>query len=144
MKFDDGAVQCHISGEHEDDVIGHDGRTLDNLQYLIRKIASRSLPDKTMIDLDVGDFRERRTEELKEKAVELADLVKKDGKTQAIPALNPSERRVVHVTLQDDKSIRSRSVGDGIFKKVLIFKPGKGRKPGSRRRGKQSGGSSSN
>jgi spoIIIJ-associated protein len=39
------------------------------------------------------------------------------------------------VALQDDKEIRSRSVGDGLFKKVLIYKPGsKGKKPSSRRR----------
>jgi len=138
------AVQCHITGEHEESVVGPEGRTLDNLQYLIRKIVSRTLPDKIMIDLDAGDFRERRIVELREKALELASLVKKDGKTQAIPALNPSARRIVHVTLQDDKGVRSRSVGDGIFKKVLIFKPGKGRKPGPRRRGRQGGGPSNN
>ena len=68
--------------------------------------------------------------------------MKVDGKTQAIPALNPSERRVVHVMLQDDKSIRSRSVGDGLFKKVLIYKPGsKVKKTGGRRRGRQGGNS---
>lgn len=144
VQFDGSAVQCHISGDHEESVVGSDGRTLDNLQYLLRKIASRSLPDKTMIDLDAGDFRARRVVELEEKAVELASLVKKEGKTQAIPALNPSERRVVHVALQDDKGVRSRSVGDGIFKKVLIFKPGKGRKSSPRRRGRQGGGSSKN
>jgi len=144
VQFDGTAVQCHITGEHEESVIGPEGRTLDNLQYLIRKIASRTLPDKIMIDLDAGDFRERRIVELREKALELAILVKKDGKTQAIPALNPSARRIVHLTLQDDKGVRSRSVGDGIFKKVLIFKPGKGRKPGPRRRGRQGSGPSNN
>ena len=61
--------------------------------------------------------------------------------TQAIPALNPSERRVVHMLLQDDKEVRSRSVGEGLFKKVLIYKPGK-KKPFPRKGGKgqQSGG----
>jgi spoIIIJ-associated protein len=72
----------------------------------------------------VGDFREKRQDELQDLARELAALVKVDGKTQVIPSLNPSERRVVHMALQDDKEIRSRSVGDGLFKKVLIYKPG--------------------
>ena len=101
---------------------------------------SRPLPDRVSIDLDAGNFRERRVVELKKLAGELAEQVKEDGKTQAIPALNPSERRVVHVTLQDDKGVRSRSVGDGLFKKVLIYKPGKPRKKsGSRRRGRPGG-----
>lgn len=143
VKVGGQAVQCDIKSEHEESIIGQEGRTLDSLQYLIRKIVSSRLPDRMMVDLDVGNFREQRMEELQKLAVEMADQVKESGKTMAIPALNPSERRVVHVALQDDKKIRSRSVGDGIFKKVLIFKPGnKGKKSGSRRRGRQGGGSS--
>lgn len=141
----DYSVACRISGEHQEVLVGNDGRTLDSLQYLLRKIMSRRLPDRMMLSLDVGDYRERRAQELKDRALELADQVKADGKTQAIAALNPSERRVVHVMLQDDKAIRSRSVGEGLFKKVLIYKPGKKNKSGPRRgKGRQSGRSSGN
>jgi spoIIIJ-associated protein len=118
-------VTCHISEEYEDELVGREGRTLDSLQYLLRKMTSRRLPDRIMLSLDVGTYRERRAEELKELALELAIQVREEGKTQAIPALNPSERRVVHMVLQEDKTIRSRSVGAGLFKKVLIYKPGK-------------------
>lgn len=138
--FEQNTVQCNITGPYETQIIGPDGRTLDSLQYLLRKMVARHLPDKIMLALNAGDFRERRAEELMARAVELAELVKADGKTQAIPALNPSERRVVHMVLQEDKGVRSRSVGDGLFKKVLIYKPGKGRRPVSRkRRGGQGG-----
>lgn len=138
--FEENTVQCNISGPHEAHIVGPEGRTLDSLQYLLRKMVSRHLPDRIMLALNAGDFRERRAEELKVRAVELAELVKVDGKTQAIPALNPSERRVVHMVLQEDKGVRSRSVGEGLFKKVLIYKPGKGRRPVSRkRRGGQGG-----
>lgn len=125
-------VACHISGEYEEELVGREGRTLDSLQYLLRKITSRRLPDRIMLSLDVGTYRERRAEELKELALELAARVREEGKTQAIPALNPSERRVVHMILQDDNTIRSRSVGAGLFKKVLIYKPGK-KKPYARK-----------
>ncbi len=138
--FEQNTVQCNISGPHEAEIVGSDGRTLDSLQYLLRKIVSQHLPDKIMLALNAGDFRERRAEELKLRAIELATQVKEDGKTQAIPALNPSERRVVHMILQEDKGVRSRSVGEGLFKKVLIYKPGKGRRSVSKkRRGGQGG-----
>ncbi|RWX51198.1 R3H domain-containing protein [Candidatus Electrothrix marina] len=126
------AVACHISDEYEEELVGREGRTLDSLQYLLRKITSRRLPDRIMLSLDVGTYRERRAEELKTLALELAARVREEGKTQAIPALNPSERRVVHMVLQDDNTIRSRSVGAGLFKKVLIYKPGK-KKPYARK-----------
>nr|WP_320011650.1 Jag N-terminal domain-containing protein [uncultured Desulfobulbus sp.] len=144
VHFEENTVQCHITGPHEEQVIGSEGRTLDSLQYLLRKMVSSHLPDRIMLALNAGDFRERRAEELKVRAVELAAKVKEDGKTQSIPALNPSERRVVHMILQEDKGVRSRSVGEGLFKKVLIYKPGKGRRSSSKKRRGGHGGRSSN
>ena len=126
-------VQCVLSGEFEEQLTGPEGKTLDSLQYLMRKIVTKKVPERLKLSVDVGNFREKRQEELKVRAVELAEMVKEDGKTQVIPALNPSERRVVHMALQEDKEIRSRSVGDGLFKKILIFKPGKGNKTGRKR-----------
>ncbi len=127
------SVHCCIQGGFEEALTGQDGKTLDSLQYILRKIIARKIPDRLRLSIDIGDFRERRQLELAEKAVELARMVKEDGKTQVLPALNPSERRVVHMTLQEDKDIRSRSVGEGLFKKILIYKPGKGKKPGARK-----------
>ncbi len=145
LKVEDTALRCHISGEYEDELVGSEGRTLDSMQYLLRKMTSSRLPDRMMLSLDAGDFRQRRAEELKTRALQLAEEVKETGKTQAIPALNPAERREVHMILQEDKAIRSRSVGDGLFKKILIYKPGKGNKPSARkRRGRQSGRSTEN
>jgi spoIIIJ-associated protein len=128
------SVRCHVSGDFEEDLTGQEGKTLDSLQYLLRKIIARKISERVRISIDVGDFREKRQDELEDQARELAALVKEDGKTQVIPSLNPSERRVVHMTLQDDKEIRSRSVGDGLFKKVLIYKPGKPKSGSSRKR----------
>ena len=135
VELDNQTVACKISGEHQDALTGQEGRTLDSLQYLLRKMTTRLLPDRTKLALEVGDYRERRIEELKKRVLELAAQVREDGMTQAIPALNPSERRSVHMLLQDDKEVRSRSVGEGLFKKVLIYKPGR-KKPFPRKGGK--------
>jgi len=143
IQYEDNAVLCSITGAHEEHIVGPEGRTLDSLQYLLRKMVAPHLPDRIMLALNAGNFRERRAEELKIRAVELAELVKADGKTQSIPALNPSERRVVHMVLQEDKGVRSRSVGEGLFKKVLIYKPGKGRRPAPRKKRGGQGGRSS-
>ncbi len=133
--LDGGTVRCKIGEEHEEALTGQEGKIIDSLQYLLRKLVARKVEEKVRLSIDIGQFREKRKIELVERAKELAALVKEDGKTQAIPPLNPSERRVVHVALQDDKDIRSRSVGDGLFKKILIYKPGKGKKPGGNKRG---------
>jgi len=128
-------VNVQIAGNYVKEIIDQNGKVLDSLQYVLRKMAGQKFPGKTTISVDAGNFRESRLQELKELGLKLAEEAKKTGKTRSITSLNPSERRVVHVALQDDKEIRSRSVGDGLFKKVLIYKPGsKGKKPSSRRR----------
>ncbi len=128
------SVVCKVGEEFEEILTGQDGKTLDSIQYLLRKMVARKILSRIRLTVDVGNYREKRLVDLKSKALELAETVKTDGKTQVIPALSPSERRVVHMSLQDDKEIRSRSVGDGLFKKILIYKPGKGNKGGGRKR----------
>ncbi len=121
------SVRCLVSGDFQKELTGQEGKTLDSVQYVLRKILARKMTERARISIDVGDFKEKRRDELEAQAKELAALVKENGKTQVIPSLNPSERRAVHMALQDDKEIRSRSVGEGLFKKVLIYKPGKGK-----------------
>ncbi len=145
------AVSCSITGEFDEELAGPEGKTLDSIQYLIRKMVARKCDERLRLTINVGDFRERRLEELKERAMELASKVKETGKTHVLPALNPSERREIHMVLQEDKEVRSRSVGDGLFKKILIYKPGKGNRGGRRKsnprnrrgRGNKNGNSSS-
>lgn len=134
VETEGSSVACTLRGEFEENLTGADGKVLDSLQYLLRKIVSRKVPERLRISINVGEFREKRLEELKVRAVEMAAQVKEDGKTQVLPALNPSERRIIHMILQEDKDIRSRSVGDGLFKKILIYKPGKGNRNGGRKR----------
>ncbi len=131
-------VTAQIQGEYVNEIVEQNGKILDSLQYLLRKIIGKKYSEKVIISLDAGDFRVARNEELKQLGLELAAEVKKSGKTGSIPSLNPSERRVVHLALQDDKDIRSRSVGEGLFKKVLIYRPGSKSRKGPARRKKGS------
>jgi spoIIIJ-associated protein len=130
------AVVCTLRGDYEENLAGPEGKVLDSLQYILRKMVARKVQERLRISINVGSFREKRLEDLKAKAAELAALVKADGKTQVLPGLNPSERRVIHMFFQEDKEIRSRSVGEGLFKKILIYKPGKSnnRPSGGRKR----------
>lgn len=128
LRREGGKIVVLISGDNAEEIIGPDGQTLDNLQYLLRKMISKKHSEKVTISLDAGNYREGRSKDLEELARQLAREVRDSGKTRSIPALNPAERRIVHLALQEDSTIRSRSVGEGLFKKILIYPPGKGRK----------------
>ena len=127
-------VTVLIKGESVAAIVEENGKILDSLQYLLRKMIGKRFTEKVIISLDAGDFRAKRNEELKQLGLQFAAEVKESGKTRSIPSLNPSERRIVHIALQDDKDIRSRSVGEGLLKKVLIYRPGKGKKGPTRKR----------
>ncbi|MCD6388701.1 MAG: Jag N-terminal domain-containing protein [Desulfobulbaceae bacterium] len=130
-----GRINVEISGEDIENIIGHEGQTLNGLQYLLRKMIGKKFSEKFILSLDAGDYRKTRKEELESRALKLAIEVRENGKNRTIPPLNPAERRIVHMILQKDKTIRSRSIGDGLYKKVLIYLPGKGRKRPPKRKG---------
>ncbi|MFW8601630.1 RNA-binding cell elongation regulator Jag/EloR [Desulfobacterota bacterium M19] len=106
-------------------IIGQRGETIDAIQYLVRKIISHKYPHKLFFALDVGNYRSQRREELEKLALDLAIKVKSSGITETIAAMNPAERRIVHLALQNDREIRSVSMGDGLFKKIRIYVPSK-------------------
>ena len=134
----DNKISLQISSDFNDKLTSKDGQLLDSLQYLLRKMISAKFPQKVLFSIDADNFRETRRTTLIEQAKKLAVEAKETGKTKTIPPLNPAERRIVHMALQDDTTIRSRSVGDGLFKKILIYLPGKGKKrPSRQRRGKK-------
>ncbi len=122
VKLDDNNhIQAHISSRDEQTVIGREGANIDAMQYLLRKIISHNYPAKIFFSLDVGNYRATRKKHLESLALSVANKARKTGKSQIISALNPAERRIIHVTLQDDKAIRSVSVGGGLFKKIKIY-----------------------
>ncbi|NTV13603.1 MAG: single-stranded DNA-binding protein [Desulfobulbaceae bacterium] len=121
-------IVAKLEGGNDEEIIGPEGQTLDSLQYLMRKIIGRKVEGKVLFSLDVGSYREVRRDDLEEMALKLAEEVRGNGRTRSIPALNPAERRIVHMKLQDDPTIRSRSVGEGQYKKILIYLPGRGKK----------------
>lgn len=124
-----------ITGDFVATLQERDGQALDGLQYLLRKMISDTLPEHAMFVVDAGGFRSKRRTELQDLALRLATEVKEKNVTRTIPPLNPSERRIVHMMLQDDSTIRSRSVGSGLFKKILIYQPGTLRPRSGRKRG---------
>jgi len=128
---------ARIEGEDPDLVIGDNGEGLDALQYLVRKMLSKQFHRKIAVTVDAGSYRERRQEELESLARRLAGEVKSAGRNRATGPLNPAERRIVHMALQDDPAVRSRSVGDGLYKKVLITPSLRPRRPGRRPRGQR-------
>jgi len=99
------------------------GELLDAIQVLGNKAMVGRKVEKE-IELNCEAFKERRAEQLAEKARELADRVRDTGREQLLPAMTPIERRLVHLALQEDADVTTESRGDGFYKRVAIVMRG--------------------
>jgi spoIIIJ-associated protein len=99
------------------------GELLDAIQVLGNKAMVGRKVEKE-IELNCEAFKERRAEQLAEKARELADRVRDSGREQLLPAMTPIERRLVHLALQEDADVTTESRGDGFYKRVAIVMRG--------------------
>ena len=113
-------LHIKIEGETSGLLIGRRGQTLDALQYLITRILNRKGPDKIKVVMDSGDYRTRRKQYLEDLALKMAEKSKQTGKPVVISPLNALVRRIIHLTLEKDKSLKTVSRGEGQLKKMII------------------------
>jgi spoIIIJ-associated protein len=111
-------------------IIGKRGKTLEALQLLVNIIFNKGEDKWKKIILDIENYRDKRESTLRELAFKVARKVKKTGKPQFLEPMNPFERRVIHIALQDDPHVDTRSEGSGNMKRVKVFlKRRKSRQP---------------
>ncbi len=101
-------------------IIGREGQTLSSLQYLVNRLVSRKMEASVRIQVDTGDYRKRQDEKLSQLAEYLAEKAVDVGRTQSTKPLSSYHRRVVHLALQDNEDVFTRSKGEGPLKRVLI------------------------
>ncbi len=117
---DDESVQFRISGDDVGIIIGRHGETLDSLQYLTSLVVNRIGSRFKRVIIDTENYRQKREETLVRLADRLAERVVREGKSITLEPMNPYERRIIHASLQENKYIRTYSVGDEPNRKVVI------------------------
>ena len=115
-------LKVEFYGEDEKLFTNKDGSLLDAFQLFLKRALQHDQPeDSTNLLCDCNDYREKANQNL----VELAEKLKKraldQGKSVYVRALPPKDRKIVHQFLAEDERIKSRSVGDGLYKKIKIY-----------------------
>lgn len=120
--LEDGTVHADIFGKDEELLIAKEGQLLDSLQLYIRRAVQHQMPDNPVhVNVDSSDFREQANEALIALAEKLKGIALNKGKSVYFRALPPKDRKVIHQYLAEDGRVKSRSVGDGHFKKIKIY-----------------------
>jgi spoIIIJ-associated protein len=118
---DNDAYMVNIVGEAESGLlIGSRGRTLSSLQTVIGLIYRQRTGEWKRIILNVSDWREKEEERLHRLAEETATRAKETGETQNLYNLTPAQRRIVHMTLSEDKDIKTESEGEGTDRYLAV------------------------
>ncbi|MBQ7101051.1 MAG: KH domain-containing protein [Clostridia bacterium] len=125
---EDGVAIDLDCGENYGVVIGRRGETLDSIQYLVRLYMNKGKESYKRVSINIGNYREKRAETLRELAKRNAAKVLKNGRNVVLDPMNPYERRIIHTAIQEIEGVDSHSVGSDADRKVVItlaegFKP---------------------
>ncbi len=113
-------VPVSLKTESPQVLIGEGGRTLFCLQLLLNKIIKKQISEKIYLDLDINDYKKKKTDYLKELARSYADDVALTGASKELRAMPPYERRVIHLELQKRSDIKTESAGEEPFRRIII------------------------
>lgn len=119
-------LMLDVKMEESGRLIGRQGQTLADLQYIVNRILFQADQSAPKVMLDVGGYRGQAREALIQKAKDAAEKVRRWGDAVELEPLNAFDRRIVHQALKDDPDIETQSVEvDGTEKKVLLLRPKK-------------------
>lgn len=118
---DDLGTSLMIEGDESGILIGRRGQTLDALEYMINRIASRDTRHTTHLVVDSHGYRQRRREALEALAQRMGERAEQRGKPVTMNPMSPRDRRIVHLALEAAPGVETRSAGEGYFRKLLII-----------------------
>ena len=116
--FKSAGLKLHADAEDAAD--GCLLKLLDSLQHLVYQSVARKLPRGERITCDAENFRSTRDAELRAMARHAAERVRKTGAVFTFGPMIASERRVIHLTLADEKDLQTESVGEGPTRRLRV------------------------
>lgn len=121
VKNGEDRLEFNVQGGDTGVLIGKRGQTLEAIQYLIEKIVNKHSEERIRIQVDVEGYLLTRKANLESLARRLADKARHSGKPSTLGQMNAHDRRIVHLALKDDNDVRTQSMGDGFYRKLVIF-----------------------
>ena len=119
IKKKDETIYVIFDGEDKSLLLREDGSLLLAFQHILNKVS----PHKVQADCEF--YRRRKEKRLREYAQEVAHQVSETGRKEVLDLMNPYERRIVHIAVNQVPGITSESLGEGFLKRVKVFSIGK-------------------
>lgn len=115
-------ISIDLSGADEELIKDRKGQVIDAFQLYLKRVVQHHFPeDKSSVVVDCGGYREETEAALIERAESLKEIAIEQGKSVYYRALPPKDRKIVHQYLAKDPRVKSRSLGEGLYKKIKIY-----------------------
>lgn len=118
--FQEDGIYFSINGERVNELIGYRGEALNSLQYLLSVIIKNKFNTQTKIFLDIENYKTRRENSLINLAARLSQKAIKTGKPVRLEPMNAYERKIIHVALQENKDVFTKSEGEEPNRRLII------------------------
>ena len=115
-------IEVNIKGEDSGFLIGYRGDVLNSLQTILSSIANKNNDSKIRVILDIENYRDKRKEILENLAIKISKTVSKTGKSITLEPMTAYERKIIHSKLQDNKYVKTHSIGEEPNRRVVISK----------------------
>lgn len=122
ISSDNEYIYVTVNGEDAGKLIGYRGETLNSMQTILTAIANKQVESRVHLVLDIEGYRDKRQKALEELADKLTRTVINTGKQVTLEPMSAYERKIIHNRLQDSKRVRTYSVGEEPYRKVIIAK----------------------
>jgi spoIIIJ-associated protein len=118
----DETLELILDGPDRKTLMAKDGELLSAIEFVLNRMGRRAWPDEPSVRLVCRGFRSERDDELVSMVREAAAQVARSGVPRRLRAMNPYERRVVHMTVRELPGMTTVSEGDGFLKRVRVEK----------------------
>src|SRR5262249_25284458 len=115
------AVRVQVRGGDRPVLLGHNAELLDALEHIGNRMLAHVTGEEHHLVFDSGSYRAQREKELQLMAEKAAERVRSTRKPFTFAPMSPGDRRVIHLALSEDGSVRSESQGSGDNRKVTIY-----------------------
>lgn len=122
VEKDEETIRVNIETTQSGALIGYHGEGLISLQLILNIMVHKSTGSWQRVVVNVGDYRQKREEYLKNLALNVATRVKSTQTVSILNDLSSFERRIIHLVLSEDPAIEAHSEGEG-KNRHLIIKP---------------------
>jgi spoIIIJ-associated protein len=101
-------------------LIGKKGETLTSLQTMLGLLLKQKTGEWHRVVVNVGDYREKEEDYLKNLGLSAANRAKETGEPQSLYNLNPAQRRIIHMVLSEMTDVTTESVGEGSERYLVV------------------------